>query len=253
MTHTADPTARFSDRAADYVKYRPTYPVEVVTTFEKLGLNPTKKIADLGSGTGISSELFLKYGYAVIGVEPNDEMRAAAEKALAKYPNFGSLNGTAESTRLPNASIDFVVAAQAFHWFDQPKVKVEMKRILKKDGWVVLMWNDRKTESSPFLEAYDAFLRAHTNDYEKVTHKVIGEEALKSFLGAQYGRITLPNFQKLDFDGLLGRLVSSSYAPSRTDPKFEPMCNALKALFEEHQKSGTVRIEYDTQLYHGKL
>ncbi len=252
MTH-ADSTTRFSDRAADYVKFRPSYPVEVVKTLEKLGLNPAKRIADLGSGTGISSELFLRYGYSVLGVEPNDEMRAAAEKGLAKFPNFQSVNGKAEQTSLPNASVDFILAAQAFHWFDQPKVKAEFKRILKKDGWVILLWNDRKTESSPFSEAYDAFLRQHSKEYEKVTHKIIGEEALKQFLGAQYGRISLPNFQKLDFDGLLGRLISSSYAPRRSDPEFEPMSQALRALFDKHQKSGTVRIEYDTQLYHGRL
>ena len=148
-------TERFSNRVENYVKYRPNYPKKIISFLEKeIGLSSSSIIADIGSGTGISSEMFLKNGNIVYGVEPNKEMREAAERLLAEHPNFKSINGTAEDTTLAANSIDILSAGQAFHWFDVIKTEIEFKRILKNGGWVVLVWNERETNSSLFLKAY---------------------------------------------------------------------------------------------------
>src|SRR5258708_29430755 len=127
MTDTIE---RFSNRVANYVKYRPGYPREIVGFLEaKCGLTHESVIADIGCGTGISSRMFLENGSRVIGVEPNAAMRAAAEEYLAGFPNFMPVDGTSDRTTLPDASVDLVVAAQAFHWFEPEKTRPEFGRI----------------------------------------------------------------------------------------------------------------------------
>ena len=177
------PTARFSDRVENYVKFRPGYPAELVTTLQSVvGLNPDSIVADIGSGTGILSELFLKNGNPVLGVEPNLEMREAAESLLAPYPRFMSIGSTAEATGLAPGSVDLIVAGQAFHWFDQTSTKAEFQRILRPEGgWVALIWNERQTDASPFLAAYEALLKTHGTDYEEVNHTRINAEMLSAF------------------------------------------------------------------------
>jgi SAM-dependent methyltransferase len=150
MLKTAE---RFSTRVEDYISYRPGYPPEIIDELSKqCGLTPDSIIADIGSGTGKSSDPFVRNGNLVFGVEPNPGMRKAAEQIFQQFPRFKSVEGNAETTTLPDGSVDFVVAAQAFHWFDQAAFRLEAKRILKPEGWVVLFWNGRKLESTPFLE-----------------------------------------------------------------------------------------------------
>ncbi len=183
----ASTVERFSNRVENYVKYRPGYPPEVLGLFRnEMGLTPDSVIADVGSGTGISSRLFLENGNEVFGVEPNDAMRAAAEEFLAAFPNFHSRNGTAENTGLPDASVDLVIAAQAFHWFDPEKTRTEFKRILKEDGFVALIWNERQLATTPFLREYEQFLLKFASDYTKVRHENIDEEKLSDFFGRDY-------------------------------------------------------------------
>ena len=148
----SDSNTRFSDRVADYVRTRPGYPTAVLDILgTETGLNPATVVADVGAGTGLSAELFLRNGNTVFGVEPNREMREAAESLLAGYANFHSVAGSAESTTLPDASVDLIVAGQAFHWFDVPRARAEFRRILRPDGVVVLMWNTRRLDTTPFL------------------------------------------------------------------------------------------------------
>src|SRR5579863_1256797 len=112
-------TTRFSDRVEDYVKYRPHYPKKILSYLQdRYAFGPGWVVADIGSGTGISTELFLRFGNNVFAVEPNLEMRSKAEELLAAHPGFRSVEGTAEATGLPGSSIDLIVAGQAFHWFD---------------------------------------------------------------------------------------------------------------------------------------
>lgn len=250
-----EPVARFSDRAKDYAKYRPHYSHDVVHAVqEACGLAPQHLLIDVGCGPGLLAEIFLDNGNRVIGVEPNREMRLAGEKYLSGYPNFSMVEGSAEDTGLAEASVDFVVAGQAFHWFRPPEARVEFARILKPNGWTVLVWHDRNVDSTPFLRAYEAFLRQHAVDYEQVTHKYLASyEALQRFFAPnELHLITQENEQRLDFDGLRGRLLSSSYIP-KSGEKHEQMIRALPKLFDDHAVEGRVVLEYDTKIYYGHL
>jgi SAM-dependent methyltransferase len=248
-------TERFSDRVENYVKYRPDYPATVLDRLrdEKI-LSENSVIADIGSGTGISSKLFLQNGNEVFGVEPNNEMREAAEKYLAAEKLFHSMNGTAEETTLKNNSVDIVLAGQAFHWFDAEKSKIEFKRILKPEGNVVLIWNDRKTNSTDFLIAYEDLLKMFGTDYGKVNHKNIDEKNFDAFWGkGNWRNFSVPNFQDFTFEGLKGRLFSSSYVPAEDHPDSAFMVSVLKKIFMRYQENGLVRFEYDTIVYFGQL
>ena len=196
-------------------------------------------VADVGSGTGISTALFLELGCETYAVEPNQAMRAAAEQTLRDRLEFHSIVGTAEATTLPGSSVDCVAAGQAFHWFDLVPTKKEFQRILKPDGIVVLFWNTRLTETSPFLRAYEDLLLRYATDYEQVDHRQVGP-ALHAFFEGPYEARRFPNEQKFDFDGVRGRLLSSSYAPNEGHPAFEPMMAELKKIYETG--SGAVRL-----------
>jgi SAM-dependent methyltransferase len=255
MSHQ-DPksTERFSDRVDNYARYRPTYPAEVVDILAKeIGLEPSWRIADVGSGTGISAELFLRNGNSVYGVEPNAPMREAAERLLAGYVNFTSINGTAEATTLPDRCVDLVLAAQAFHWFDVAAFRMEAKRVLKPGGWAVLMWNTRQLEGTPFLRAYEQFLIEHGTDYLRVRHDHGESTKLVRFFGGPYQTRRVPNRQRLSRDGLRGRLLSASYVPGPTEPGHDAAVEAIDRLFDEHEQNGEVLIEYDMELHFSQL
>jgi SAM-dependent methyltransferase len=248
-------TTRFSDRVDNYIKYRPHYPAEIIPFLTQNGmLDKQSVVADIGSGTGISCEMFLENGNTVYGVEPNAEMRAAAERLLGHRTNFKSVKGTAEDTTLPAASIDLVTAGQAYHWFDPQKSRAEFKRILKPGAYSVLIWNDRKTESTAFLKAYEALLQEYSTDYKEVDHKNVSGPKLDEFFGkGNWAEKIFPNYQYFDYEGLKGRLLSSSYAPARGHPRHDPMLQALSALFKAHEHNGKITIEYDTRVFYGKL
>ncbi|HEX8686675.1 MAG TPA: class I SAM-dependent methyltransferase, partial [Pyrinomonadaceae bacterium] len=197
-----DPTTRFSSRVADYVKYRPGYPAEVLRLLEaECGLTAESVVADVGSGTGLLSELFLKNGNRVYGVEPNAEMREAGERLLAAYANFVSVDGRAEATTLEDGSVDFVTAGQAFHWFDPAGARREFARILRPGGWVVLAWNDRRTAGTPFLEGYERLLLEYGTDYREVSVKYMEESSLSTLFGAARMRTgDFVNEQVFDFE-----------------------------------------------------
>jgi len=246
--------ARFSRRVQNYARYRPSYPPALLQLMRsEMGLEPTCVIADVGSGTGILSEIFLRHGNAVYGVEPNSEMRRMAEELLRDYPRFISVAGTAEATTLPAASVDFVTAGQSFHWFDHVRARAEFARILRPGGWAVLVWNFRKRTGSPFLAAYDRLLRRFGTDYERVEAESSAEGELHRFFGGEFRAATFANQQTLDYDGLRGRLLSASYIPLEDDPRFAAMIAELQRTFAEHQENGTVRIEYETKVYYGHV
>lgn len=248
-------TERFSDRVENYVKYRPGYPVEVLNRLRDAGvLKENSVIADIGSGTGISSWLFLENGFEVFGVEPNDEMRKAAEEYLSAYKRFHSVNGTAEATTLKDHSVNLILAGQAFHWFDAERSKQEFKRILQPGGYVVLMWNDRRTDSTDFLRSYEDLLQLFGTDYKKVNHKNIDENVFDSFFGkGKWNSFSVENFQDFTFEGLKGRLFSSSYVPAEDHPDSGFMINVLKKIFTRYQENGLVRFEYDTRVFYGQI
>jgi SAM-dependent methyltransferase len=251
----ADPTRRFSSRVENYVRYRPGYPPEVIELLAaRCGLTPDSLVADIGSGTGLLAQLFLAHGCRVLGVEPNGEMRAAGERLLAGFPRFTSVEGTAEATTLPAQSVDVVTAGQAFHWFDRALAHAEFVRLLRPDGWVVLIWNDRRSATTPFLVAYEQLLERYATDYAQVNHKRIDETTIGTFFAPGTWSVQIfENRQLFDFAGLQGRLLSSSYTPEPGHPGHQPMIDALRALFDAHQHGGQVAIEYDTTVYYGRL
>jgi SAM-dependent methyltransferase len=250
-----DPTERFTGRVDNYARYRPSYPEEVVSLLLAAGeLSPTDVVADIGSGTGKLSELFLRNGNTVVGVEPNRAMREAGERGLSEFPGFRSHDGRAEATGLDDASVDLVVAGQAFHWFDPHGTRRELARITRPGGRLALVWNVRRGGASPFMGEYEAFLRRHGKDYRRIKHKWIDEEVIRPLYADGDPRVArLDHRQELDYDGLRGRLLSSSYAPAETEPGHEPMMHALRELFERHREGDHVAIVYETTLFHGTL
>jgi|ERR1043166_2692925 SAM-dependent methyltransferase len=251
MTDTVE---RFSDRVENYVKYRPHYPGEIIAYLEtNCGLTTGSVIADIGCGTGISTKLFLENGNHVFGVEPNGAMRAAAEEYLAAFPNFTAVDGTSDKTTLPDASVDMIVAAQAFHWFDPGNARPEFKRILKPGGHVVLIWNERQLVTNTFHVEYETFLLKNANDYENVRHENIQAKELDDFFQKEYGSATFSNQQIFDFEGLKGRMLSASYMPNESNPRYASVIEDLRRLFDKHAENGKITVLYDTNIYHCQL
>lgn len=247
-------TSRFSDRVENYVRYRPGYPGDVLRAMKAdCGLAPHHVIADLASGTGIWTRLLLENGNRVFGVEPNPEMRQAGERLLARFPRFTSVSGTAEETTLPGESVDFATAAQAAHWFDRTRARREFARILRPQGWLVLLWNERVTDSTPFLHAYEHLLLTYGTDYAEVRHERTTDAVNEFFNPAPYTEHMFAMRQEFDYAGLEGRLLSSSYAPGPGHPKHEPMLRALRRIFAEHAVAENVTFDYKTRVYLGQV
>jgi SAM-dependent methyltransferase len=251
MSH---PTTRFSNRVENYIRYRPSYPPELLQLLTaECGLTPASIVADIGSGTGILSRILLDHGSTVFGVEPNSEMRAGADRLLASNKKFHSIAATAEATGLPSHSIDLITAAQAAHWFDADRARTEFIRILKPGGFVALIWNQRRIDSTPFLAAYEQLLLTFGTDYEKVRHENTTSNIDKFFVASPPKYRQFPNIQFFDHASLEGRLLSSSYAPDASHPRHTAMLNDLRRIFNQHQSAGQVTFEYDTRIYYSQL
>ena len=249
-----DATQRFSSRVENYVRYRPRYPSAVLELLKKdCGLTSKAVLADVASGTGIFTRLLLENGNRVFGVEPNVEMRKAAEEWLAEFSQFSSVSGSAEATTLPDHSVDFVTAAQAAHWFDREKARREFVRILKPGGWAVLLWNERLTDTTPFLRDYEKLLLTYGTDYQEVRHERTTDEIGYFFAPSAFQIRVFENRQELDYPALEGRLLSSSYTPLPEDSRHAPMLAELRRIFEAHKTAGRVGFEYATRVYYGQL
>lgn len=242
------PTARFTNRAENYQRFRPTYPNAVIDYLqENIGLKKRFLIADIGSGTGLFSEIFLHQGYRVKAVEPNEAMRLAAEKSLRLFPGFTSVNGSAENTGLPNHCIDLLVAAQAFHWFAPMATKKEFARILKPGGHVLLAWNLINTETN-FMSAWAALKEKYITDLERVRHTATSE-INEFFSPAVVHTHVINNPQELNYDGLKGLLLSSSYIPLEGHDLYDAMIAELDEIFYQYETQGIVTIDFETKLY----
>ena len=247
-------TSRFSDRVGNYALYRPGYPREVLQTLKsECGLTSSHVVADIASGTGIWTRLLLESGNRVFGIEPNAEMREAGERFLASFTNFTSVAGTAEQTTLPDQSCDFVSAAQAAHWFDRAQARREFVRILKPDSWLVLLWNERVVDSTKFLRDYEQLLLTYGTDYQDVRHERTTAAVNEFFDPTPYGERSFELTQSLDYAGLEGRLLSSSYAPGPGHPRHTAMLRELRRIFYECAIEGRVGFDYKTRLYFGRL
>ncbi|MEL7121560.1 MAG: class I SAM-dependent methyltransferase [Bacteroidota bacterium] len=245
-----NPTTRFSDRVANYVKYRPSYPEEAITSFiREYSISKESTFADIGSGTGIFSKLLLEQGMNVFAIEPNLEMRTYAENHLKTYARFESMNATAENTGLKDQSVDVITCAQAFHWFELEPTLKEFNRILKSKGFILLIWNERKIDT-PFLQQYEDLLIQYAIDYTQVNHMNYTSERLASIFSERKMELyQYQNCQLFDLEALKGRLLSSSYSPKESHPNFKPLMTEIERLFETTQKEGTVSFDYDCSVY----
>jgi SAM-dependent methyltransferase len=246
---------RFTSRVGDYIRFRPGYPPEIIGVLrDECGLTQGSVIADIGSGTGILTQLFLENGNEVYGVEPNAAMRQAGEEFLKNYPRFRSVAGSAESTTLSDASMDFVVAGQAFHWFDRAAARREFLRILRSQGRVALIWNERDVNHSPFMREFERILKQHSSGYSEIQHVYARRATFDGFFAS--GEVAFNEFensQSLDWEGIKGRLMSASYAPRIGEPEHEPMIEDLKRVFAMHQQNGRVAIFYRACIHCGRL
>jgi SAM-dependent methyltransferase len=251
---TIDPTQRFSSRVDNYIRYRPGYPPEVLEFLKtECGLAGDTVVADIASGTGIWTRWLLANGNPVFGVEPNQEMRQAGEKYLQDFPRFTSVAGTAEATTLADHSVGMLTAAQAAHWFDRVRARREFVRILEPGGWTVLLWNERLTDSTPFLRAYEQLLLDYGTDYKEVRHERTTAEIRDFFAPSACRERIFKARQGFDYEGLQGRLLSSSYTPQAGHPKYAPMLKELRRIFDEYAVNGQVDLAYDTRVFYGVL
>lgn len=244
---------RFQGRAAVYSKYRPVYPIGVLLVLRReIGFDRERIVADIGSGTGILSELFLGSGNRVYCVEPNEDMRGAADEKLKKYaPRYASIDGTAEATNLKGGSIDLVAVGQALHWFDAERARAEFVRILRREGYVSIVYNDRKTEGG-VEEAYGRVIDRFRKNMAAIP-KVDDDYVAKYVKRGEFRKFVMPNSQSLDSKGLLGRLASASYMPPENDREWVEVEREVKKIIAEHGDRGVVTLHYDTVLYLGKV
>jgi SAM-dependent methyltransferase len=251
-----DPKERFSSRVDHYVRYRPGYPRAVLEALrEGCGLAAGWVVADIGAGPGNLTRLFLDHGNRVFAVEPNRPMREAGKRLLSSYPNFASVAGSAECTLLADASVDLVVAGQAFHWFDADRCKLEFQRILRSPRWVALVWNQRRVAAGPFLAGYEQIAQRYRTDRSSADQPVAASDVvLRAFFALSgYRKVVVSNAQQFDLEALTGRLLSASHSPEPGHPTYAAMAAELRGLFDAYQLDGKVTMEYDTELYFGRI
>jgi ubiquinone/menaquinone biosynthesis C-methylase UbiE len=252
---TDNSTSRFSNRVENYAKYRPDYPAKVLDYLQhECHLSSESVIADVGSGTGIFTRLLLDRGHTVYAVEPNEAMRHQSEKQLKSFPGFHSVNGKAEGTLLNDKSVNLIVCAQAFHWFNNAETRAEFKRILAPYGHVALIWNNRCIDADDFAIAYEILLKQQSGDYQRINHQNLTQTDFASFYhDGKYKLAKFPNFQVFNFEQLAGRAFSSSYVPAPDTEAGQEFSLQLKQIFDQYQTSGTVMFRYDTEVYLGRL
>lgn len=209
-------------------------------------------MADIGSGTGILSRLLIGHIKTLYSIEPNDEMRVAAELSLKKQGNYISVNASAEKTSLPDNKLDFITVSQAFHWFNKKAALTEFRRILKKAGKLILIWNNR-INNTPFLEGYEKPLLKYGIDYTAINHQNLTDQKIEKYFVHDYKKAVFDNFQKLDFEGFIGRVFSSSYTPAPGDPDYNQLKGGLEELFRRYNVDGYIRFNYNTEIYTGNI
>ncbi len=255
MAQERDSKERFSGRAEDYARYRPHYPKETAAAIlREFDLRAPALVADVGCGTGISSEPFLEAGCRVIGIEPNSDMRAAAKQWLEGESRFEAMDGSAENTGLESGSIDLYLAGQAFHWFNITQARAEAIRILKPPRRAVLMWNDRLASASPFMRDFSAFLdECHKSAGTARRSDPDGGDYDEFFGAGRWKTLKIAHEREMTEEVLVGGVFSASYSPNRGGDGADAVAEEAKMIFVRHASGGKVRMEYETSLYFGEI
>ena len=242
-----NPLGRFSDRATDYVKYRPSYPVAAIdTVLAGLGEPSQLTAADIGAGTGISSRLLAERAVRVLAIEPNAEMRqAAAPHTLVEFRE-----GTSEATNLPDAALDLVACFQSFHWFNPVLTLPELRRILKPSGRLAVVWNLRD-RTDALTQGYTQIVKSASNSYPAEKHDRSIEPLLASSDFTDVRSSEFAHRQDVDLAGLIGRAKSASYIPN-SGPHLQKIISDLTELYQAHcGDRGFVSLVYKTKVYLG--
>ena len=245
----------FIGKSENYANYRPSYPKELIlAAMKEIRLPPGAKVADIGSGTGILTRLLLEGAYQVYAVEPNDEMRTRAEKDLAEYGALVSLSGSAEDTGLSSGTIDFITAAQAFHWFDKEGFRRECKRIGKPDVTVMLIWNSRDPDSE-FVKENAQICKKFCPNFRGFSggHNYLSEDISAFFRDGIYETLRIDNPQYYDLSGFIGRNLSASYSLTPSDRDYQDFVFALRTLFAVYASDGIACMPQYAYSYWGKV
>jgi SAM-dependent methyltransferase len=250
-----DVIERFSGRVESYRLHRPRYPLAVVDFLKcECNLQLDSAIVDVAAGTGLLAEIFLMRGYSVTAIEPNRSMRETCAALMARYPALQCIGGAAENTGLSSYSAYLITVGQALHWFDLSRTREEFMRVLQPGGWCAVIYNDRQMDGDAFHEGYEQILRKFGIDYEAVRDRYLPVDRLREFFGVgKMRQHPLPNWQELDLDGLVGRILSSSYMPQPDHPRFAPMCKAIEDLFVMYARGERVRLRYNCVISYGRL
>ena len=246
---------RFSDRVEAYLAGRPRYPAVIVAHLAARGALPANGIvADIGIGTGLSAEPFLAAGYPVIGIEPNAPMRAAGSEYLGRFPAFEMRDGSADATGLADACVDLVLAAQAFHWFDAARFRVESLRILRAGGWAALVWNDRDLGGTPFLAGYEALLVEYGQDYLAIRYRHQGTDAIPVYFGGVApAAAEFRHQRRMDWTAVAALANSASYLPGAGQPGHAELMAELLRLFDAHAENGSIEMRYTCRVHAARL
>lgn len=247
---------KFNHLAHIYEKYRPSYPEEYIKdVITKCQLNSESLVADIGAGTGILTRQLLHNHLKVVGVEPNSDMRKILKK-LEVNENFRAIYGTAEHTNLENNSIDLIVVAQAFHWFDKEKFKKECKRILKPDGSVWILWN-QLDETKEIVKEQKKIDDKYTNRFEEVKGILSAtkkEDKIQGFFKDNiYETRVVDNPLENDKERFIGANLSKSYSLKKEDANYDKYIEAFGKIFDKYSESGKVMILNKTYGYLGKI
>ncbi len=245
---------RFYKKSTDYELYRPRYPAELLDLLgREAGLSSFTSVADVGSGTGLLSELLLRSKCNLYCVEPNEEMRRVSVGKFAHEEKCKIIEGTAENTSLLDDSMDIVTVGQAFHWFDPIRARIEFGRILKRGGKVVLIWNTITESKEGMNFEYEKLVRQYSRDFHGSGVNSTSLTALTDFYGGNFCRFKIKNYQRLSLEGMLGRYLSASYSITEDDPRFEDMRRDFEKTFRKYQSNGEIVIEYETDVFIGTI
>ena len=249
-----DNTQRFSGKAGVYAKARPNYAQDFFDwLYSNYVLTSDTVIADIGSGTGLLTKALVEKDIHVYAVEPNEDMRNVAESSLKDNKYFHSINGTAESTGLPEGSIDIITVAQAFHWFDVEAFKKECKRILRPQGKVVLVWNQRDS-ASYFVKVNSEIFKKYCPNFTGFSGGIEeNDNNIELFFDKKYSRFHFTNNLTFDKDGFINRCLSASYALKKSDEKFDIFVQELEVLFNSYSEAGLLTMPNETVAYVGEL